>query len=220
MKRICFIFFVSFCVFYSCNKNGNWKEFKVEYEEKTETFKKDNIEGKYSLSYPYFKDYPEFNEIVEEKVKEEKEYITKAEDLLEYDLSFGEIRTSGDYIGFMFNVSTYFLGDAHPSVLVFSVNYNSKTKKQATLKDVFAPLSKDYLKVFSDFSYKELTSRVEKEELTSSKDFIKEGTTADKKNFSCFNLKGSEVIIVFNQYQVAPYSSGISEVSIPLSIFK
>ena len=219
-KRICFIFFVSFCVFYSCNKNGNWKEFKVEYEEKTETFKKDNIEGKYSLSYPYFKDYPEFNEIVEEKVKEEKEYITKAEDLLEYDLSFGEIRTSGDYIGFMFNVSTYFLGDAHPSVLVFSVNYNSKTKKQATLKDVFAPLSKDYLKVFSDFSYKELTSRVEKEELTSSKDFIKEGTTADKKNFSCFNLKGSEVIIVFNQYQVAPYSSGISEVSIPLSIFK
>lgn len=220
MKRICFIFFVSFCVFYSCSKNGNWKEFKVEYEEKTETFKKDNIEGKYSLSYPYFKDYPEFNEIVEEKVKEEKEYITKAEDLLEYDLSFGEIRTSGDYIGFMFNVSTYFLGDAHPSVLVFSVNYNSKTKKQATLKDVFAPLSKDYLKVFSDFSYKELTSRVEKEELTSSKDFIKEGTTADKKNFSCFNLKGSEVIIVFNQYQVAPYSSGISEVSIPLSIFK
>ena len=162
MKRICFIFFVSFCVFYSCSKNGNWKEFKVEYEEKTETFKKDNIEGKYSLSYPYFKDYPEFNEIVEEKVKEEKEYITKAEDLLEYDLSFGEIRTSGDYIGFMFNVSTYFLGDAHPSVLVFSVNYNSKTKKQATLKDVFAPLSKDYLKVFSDFSYKELTSRVEK----------------------------------------------------------
>ena len=220
MKRICFIFFVSFCVFYSCSKNGNWKEFKVEYEEKTETFKKDNIEGKYSLSYPYFKDYPEFNEIVEEKVKEEKEYITKAEDLLEYDLSFGEIRTSGDYIGFMFNVSTYFLGDAHPSVLVFSVNYNSKTKKQATLKDVFAPLSKDYLKVFSDFSYKELTSRVEKEELTSSKDFIKEGTTADKKNFSCFNLKGSEVIVVFNQYQVAPYSSGISEVSIPLSTFK
>ena len=220
MKKICFVFLVVFSVFYSCNKSGNWKEFKVEYEEKVEKLQKEGINGKYKLAYPFFKDYPEFNEMVNKRIEEEKTYINKAEDLLEYDLSFGEIRTSGDYIGFMFNVSTYFLGDAHPSVLVFSVNYNSKTKKQATLKDVFAPLSKDYLKVFSDFSYKELTSRVEKEELTSSKDFIKEGTTADKKNFSCFNLKGSEVIIVFNQYQVAPYSSGISEVSIPLSIFK
>ena len=74
--------------------------------------------------------------------------------------------------------------------------------------------------IFSDFTQKELNSRVEKEELISSDDFIKEGTKADEKNFACFNLKGGEVILVFNQYQVAPYSSGISEVSIPLNIFK
>ena len=232
MKKICFVFLVVFSVFYSCNKSGNWKEFKVEYEEKVENLQKEGINGKYKLAYPFFKDYPEFNEIVNRRIEEEKTYINKAEDLLEYDLSFGDIRTSGKYLGFMFNITTYFLGDAHPSVQVFAVNYDTEAKKEASLKDVFSPLSsnylnifsevtyKDYLKVFSDFSYKELTSRGEKEELTSSKDFIKEGTTADKKNFSCFNLKGSEVIVVFNQYQVAPYSSGISEVSIPLSTFK
>lgn len=220
MKKVCFVFFVSFCVFYSCSKNGNWQEFKVEYEEKVETFQKEEINSKCKMSYPCFKDYPEFNEIVEKKIEEEKEYINKAEDLLEYDLSFGEIRTSGKYIGFMFNITTYFLGDAHPSVQVYSVNYDSETKKEASLKDVFAPLSNNYLNIFSEFTSKELNSRVEREELVSSADFIKEGTTADKKNFSCFNLKGSEVIIVFNQYQVAPYSSGISEVSIPLNIFK
>ena len=220
MKKICFVFLVVFSVFYSCNKSGNWKEFKVEYEEKVENLQKEGINGKYKLAYPSFKDYPEFNEIVNKRIEEEKTYINKAEDLLEYDLSFGDIRTSGKYLGFMFNITTYFLGDAHPSVQVFAVNYDTEAKKEASLKDVFSPLSSNYLNIFSEVTYKELKSRVEREELTSSEDFIKEGTTADKKNFSCFNLKGSEVIVVFNQYQVAPYSSGISEVSIPLSTFK
>ncbi|MGP1415591.1 MAG: RsiV family protein [Treponema sp.] len=220
MKKIYLVFFVAFCVFYSCSKSGNWEEFKVEYEEKTETFQKEGVDGKYRISYPYFKDYPEFNEIVKKRIEEEKEYINDARDLLEHDVSFGEIRTSGKYIGFMFNMTSYFLGDAHPSVQVFSVNYDSEAKEEVSLNDVFSPLSKDYLKIFSDFTCKELTSRVEREELTSSDEFIKEGTMPEEKNFACFNLKGSEVILVFNQYQVAPYSSGISEVSVPLNIFK
>ena len=220
MKKICFVFLIAVCVFYSCNKASNWKEFNVEYEEKVETFQKEGVEGKYKISYPYFKDYPEFNEIVKKRVEEEKEYINKAKDLLEHEVSFGEIRTSGKYIGFMFNMTSYFLGDAHPSVQVFSVNYDSEAKKEVSLKDVFTPLSKDYLMIFSDFTQKELNSRVEKGELISSDDFIKEGTKADEKNFVCFTLNGGEVILVFNQYQVAPYSSGISEVSIPLNIFK
>lgn len=220
MKKVYFVFLIAFCVFYSCNKSANWEEFSVEYEEMGETIQKDGVEGVYEISYPYFKDYPEFNEIVAKRVEEEKEYINKAQDLLEHEVSFGEIRTSGKYIGFMFNMTSYFLGDAHPSVQVFSVNYDTEAKKEVYLKDVFAPLSEDYLKIFSDFTHKELTSRVEREELSSSDDFIKGGTTADKKNFSCFNLKGNEVILVFNQYQVAPYSSGIIEVSVPLNIFK
>ncbi|MGP1438335.1 MAG: RsiV family protein [Treponema sp.] len=220
MKKFYFVFLIVAVVFYSCDKNSNLKEFKVEYEEKTETFQKDGLDGKYKITYPYFKDYPEFNEIIKKRIEEEKQYVNDAKDLLEYDASFGEIRTSGKYIGFMFNITVYFLGDAHPSVQVYSVNYDVEAKKQAMLKDVFEPLSKDYLNIFSNFTYKELTSRVEKEELTSSDDFIKEGTTPEERNFACFNLKGSEVILVFNQYQVAPYSSGISEVSIPLNIFK
>lgn len=95
-----------------------------------------------------------------------------------------------------------------------------KKKKEVTLKDIFSSLSKDYLETFSEFTSQELTNRVEKGEFESNYDFISEGTDMKEENFSCFNLKGSEVIVVFNQYQVAPYSSGISEVSIPLSVFK
>ena len=64
MKKIYLLFFVAFCVFYSCGKNSNYKEFKVDYEEKTETFQKEGSEGKYKIAYPHFKDYPEFNEIL------------------------------------------------------------------------------------------------------------------------------------------------------------
>lgn len=220
MKKFYFVLALGLFFFYSCEKGNNWKEFNVEFESKTETLQKEGIDGKYKISYPYFKDYPEFNEIVKKRIEEERIYINKAQDLLEHDVSFGEIRTSGKYIGFMFNMTSYFVGDAHPSVQVYSVNYDSEAKKEVNLKDVFEPLSKDYLEILSKFTYNELTTRVEKEELLSSDDFIKDGTLADEKNFNCFNLKGSEVILVFGQYQVAPYSSGISEVSIPLNIFK
>lgn len=220
MKRFYFVFLIVLCVFYSCNKNSNWGEFEVEYEQRVENLEKEGSEKKFRMSYPYFKDYPEFNEIIKERIEEEKEYINEARDLLEHDVSFGEVRTSGKYLGFMFNMTSSFLGDAHPSTQVFSINYDIETKKQVTLKDVFSPLSKDYLNIFSNFTYKELTSRVEKEEFISSDDLIREGTLAKDENFACFNLKGNEVILVFNQYQVAPYSTGISEVSVPLNIFK
>ena len=212
--------FVFALLLFSCNKNGNWSEFKVEYEEKAKTVQKEGVEGKYKIAYPYFKDYQELNAIVEKRVEEEEIYINKATDLIEHDVSFGEIRTSGKYIGFMFNMTSYFKGDAHPTTQIFSLNYDSEAKKEVSLKDVLSPLSADYLNIFSKFTYKELISRVEKDELKSSEDLISEGTDIKEANFACFNLKGSEFLVVFNQYQVAPYSSGISEVSVPISIFK
>ena len=157
---------------------------------------------------------------MEKRVEEEEIYINKATDLIEHDVSFGEIRTSGKYIGFMFNMTSYFKGDAHPTTQIFSLNYDSEAKKEVGLKDVLSPLSADYLNILSKFAYKELISRVEKDELKSSEDLISEGTDIKEANFACFNLKGSEFLVVFNQYQVAPYSSGISEVSVPISVFK
>ena len=204
----------------SCNKKDMYNEFEVEYEEKVEMIEKAGSEGKYKIVYPYFKDYPELNEIVAKRVEEEKKYVNDAMGIMEHDVGFGEIKTSGKYIGFMFNMYSYFEGSAHGENHIYSLNYDTEAKKEVTLKDVFLPLSKDYLKIFSEFSYKELTSRVEKDELNSNDDFITEGTDMKEINFSCFNMKGKEVIVVFNQYQVAPYSSGISEVSIPLSAFK
>ena len=220
MKKItfCFVLISWLIIFVACNKGNSWNEFEVNYEKREENV--EQKEGKYNISYPFFKDYPELNEAIKERVEFEKKYISEAKDMLEYDVNFGDIRTSGKYIGFMFNTSSYFKGDTHPTAQIYSFNYDMEEKREVKLNDIFSPLSKDYLKIFSEFCYKELTARVERGELASSDDFITEGTDIKEANFSCFNIKGSEVIIVFNQYQVAPYSSGISEVSIPLNIFK
>ena len=225
MKKTCFCLLASFTAFVlsstiasSCSKKDIYREFEVSYEEKTDICGPSGIgNGEYNIVYPYFKDYPELNEIVAKKLKEEKEAVG---DAVDHNIGFGDIRTSGKYIGFMFNSSYYHEGAAHGQTKIFPVNYDTETKKEVSLKDVFLPLSKDYLKIFSEFSYKELTSRVERGEFESSDDFITNGTDIEESNFECFNMKGSEVIIVFNQYQVAPYASGISEVNIPLSVFK
>lgn len=222
MKKLCFFSFVisGVLLLQSCNKEDSWKEFNVEYEKKEEFVQKEGVENKFKISYPFFKDYPELNKIVIDKIENEKKYIKDADGIIEHDISFGEVRSSGRYIGFMLTVFTLFEGAAHPQTIMVCVNYDTKEKKEVTLKDVLSPLSKDYLKILSEFTYKELTGRVERDELASSDDFIAEGTDMIESNFSLFNLKGKEVIIVFAQYQVAPYSSGISEVNVPLAIFK
>ena len=209
-------------VLVSCNKRKQWEEYNVKFERKEEIITKKSDENvKFKLIYPVFKDYPELNKIIEQKILEEKKALNEGmNDLEYYDISFEEVRTSGKYIGFMFTNSLYFTGAAHGMMKISAVNYDTEEKKEVSLSDVFSPLSKNYLEIFSEFTSQELSSRVEREELISSDDFISEGTDMKAENFSCFNLKGSEVIVVFNQYQVAPYASGISEVSIPLSIFK
>lgn len=224
MKKACFCLLASFIGFSlifgitSCSKKDAYGEFEVKYEEKTDVHGPSGIgKGEYNIVYPYFKDYPELNELVSKKLKELKE---ESEGAMDHYVGFGDIRTSGKYIGFMFSSSAYFEGAAHGQTRIYPVNYDTETKNEVSLKDVFLPLSKDYLKIFSEFSYKELTSRVEKGEFESSDDFITDGTDIKEDNFHCFNMKGNEVIVLFNEYQVAPYSSGISEVSIPLSMFK
>ena len=224
MKKAYFFLFASFMVLIfgitlaSCSKKDAHAEFQVEYEEKTDTCDQSGTNGgECNIVYPYFKDYPELNELVAKYLKIAKEEVEGAKD---HSLGFGEIRTSGKYISFMFNSYAYFEGAAHGQTRIFPINYDTESKKEVSLDDVFLPLSKDYLKIFSKFTYKELTSRVEKGEFDSSDDLITNGTDIKEENFACFNMKGSEVIVVFNQYQVAPYSSGISEVSIPLSVFK
>lgn len=213
----CTIFVLGFALA-SCNKKDVHSEFDVEYEEKVDICGQSEVKtGECNIAYPYFKDYPELNELIAQKLKEEKE---ASEGAINHNVGFGDIRTSGKYISFMFNASAYFEGAAHGQTRIFPINYDIEAKKEVSLKDVFLPLSKDYLKIFSEFSYKELTSRVERGEFESSDDLITNGTDIKEDNFSCFNMKGNEVIVVFNQYQVAPYASGISEVNIPLSIFK
>ena len=47
-----------------------------------------------------------------------------------------------------------------------------------------------------------------------------QGTEPAAENFSVFKLEKDAVRIIFAQYQVAPYSSGMPEITVPRTLFK
>ena len=47
---------------------------------------------------------------------------------------------------------------------------------------------------------------------------IEEGTVSDYPNYRNFYYNDRGLVFIFEQYQVAPYSSGIIEVIVPYSI--
>ncbi len=49
-------------------------------------------------------------------------------------------------------------------------------------------------------------------------DMIEEGTVPDYQNYRNFYYNDRGLVFIFEQYQVAPYSSGIIEVIVPYSI--
>ena len=49
-------------------------------------------------------------------------------------------------------------------------------------------------------------------------DMIEEGTVSDYPNYRNFYYNDRGLVFIFEQYQVAPYSSGIIEVIVPYSI--
>ena len=67
---------------------------------------------------------------------------------------------------------------------------------------------------------KQLSAQVKKGKLTSSDDWITQGTEPTQENFDLFKLEKNSVRFVFEQYQVAPYASGMPEIVVPLTLFK
>lgn len=104
--------------------------------------------------------------------------------------------------------TTVYLGGAHPNTTIETFAY--KDGKRIEIMDV---LSKEKLLEISNYVKKELLSHK-----GSVPDIIEEGTLPDYQNYRNFYYDERGLIIIFEQYQVAPYSAGIIEVVIPYSI--
>jgi len=88
------------------------------------------------------------------------------------------------------------------------------------LEEALQPAKKDWLAALSTEARKQLNAQVQKKTFSSDEDWINRGTEPTKENFAVFKLEKNSVRIVFSQYQVGPYASGMPEIVVPRSLFK
>ena len=120
---------------------------------------------------------------------------------------------------FLLTVYEY-TGGAHGSTYLIPITYSKQTKKLLSLEEAVQPARKDWLATLSTEARKQLNAQVQKQKFSSDEDWINKGTEPTKENFAIFKLEKNSVRIVFSQYQVGPYASGMPEIVVPRSLFK
>ena len=139
--------------------------------------------------------------------------------MFELDIENSSIYEDTTHISFLLKVYQ-FTGGAHGSTTHIPVTYSKQTKKLLSLEEVLRPARKDWLAVLAEEARKQLKAQVQKQKLASTEDWIMQGTEPAAENFSVFKLEKDAVRIIFAQYQVEPYSSGMPEITVPRTLFK
>lgn len=96
-----------------------------------------------------------------------------------------------------------FTGGAHPNHSSQTINFDLKNNKPIKLGDLFKPNSK-YLQKLSQLSKEGLGDNLQ----------FEEGIAPLAKNFSDFLITKKGLLILFDEYQVAPYAAGPQQVLI------
>jgi hypothetical protein len=134
------------------------------------------------------------------------------------EISYSSTFLNAKLLSLNFIIYTYYLGAAHPNSEILTLNYDLQTGKQIFLSDIFQKNS-GYLKKISDYSISVLKKRFN---VGTDPDMamIREGASAKPENYKSFNLTGQDLVVIFQDYQVAPHVAGPQEVKIPLQSLK
>lgn len=203
------------------------KNYKDLYSMTTENDNLPHIE--YKLEYPLFKDFPVINKEINEIVKTCKNTISSSKIDWEEQkamnggyapgryssfLTTEKIFIDENYISIQFENYSY-LGGAHGNTLIQTITYNRNTRRVITLPE----LTRTSLDQTADFCYNHFLSQRNIDQITDL-DWLQTGTSPDPENYRVFFYDGKNAIVTFNHYQIAPYSSGIFDVTIPLKDVK
>ena len=120
-----------------------------------------------------------------------------------------------DYLSYVFFTSMY-TGGAHPNNTIHTVTYDKKKKQIVTISDL-VNIYPDLLNILSEESRKILKKYPSFQTPYFQEDMLIEGTEPRLENFRNFTFSKDGLIIFFEQYQVAPYSFGKFEITIPYS---
>ena len=119
-----------------------------------------------------------------------------------------------DYVSFVFYIE-YFTGGAHPNHEIVTINYDKRTNSFIKIENLLEK-NKDILDIFSKISRINLINNP-KITVTS---MMYEGTKPIKDNFKNFVFAKDGILLLFNYYQVAPYSQGEFQIIVPYSYIK
>ena len=119
--------------------------------------------------------------------------------------SYDALYMGGDAVSVRFSFSEY-TGGAHPNTAIVGVNVDPKTGREMNLEDALAMIGLTLEQVATK-SLTELNAKL------GASVIAPEGAAAKAENYSTFLVSKDKVTFVFQNYQVAPYSSGPQEVS-------
>ena len=133
---------------------------------------------------------------------------TRKESLrLEYE-SFSSPAT----LSFVFTMFADTLG-AHPNTFYRTFTFDRASGEELKISDLFVANS-GYLARLSAIAEFELAKSLGE---FSNVEYIRQGVAPEDLNFQSFALDGTNLVLVFPPYQVAPYAAGTQQVTIPLS---
>lgn len=126
------------------------------------------------------------------------------------EVSYTLVSQVYDFWSFKFDFSFYSDGAAHPGLYSITINYDLNQGKELALSDLFIPNS-NYLDLISKYCVAELSKQPFADSM-----FL-EGADPKPENYRTWIFTSKELIIYFDEYQVAPYAAGPQTVNIPLS---
>ena len=176
-----------------------------------------------SVKYPQIEGEVGFNRAVRQSATEQAETFRKQMEFFaaDKDRPSGDGYMEGSYtatvlsngiISVLFDYGENTPGAVHPWGVMESVNYDTHKQRVLALADLFRPGS-DYVAPLSKLAIASL----KKQMAYSEEEAIRSGAGPVASNFKVFTLTNTELVLHFQQYQVAPGVDPGKQVAIPLT---
>ncbi len=104
-------------------------------------------------------------------------------------------------------INVYYAGGAHPGSMSWPVNYDFATGSELSLDDLFIP-GAPYLERLAEYCLAQLNATLEF-------DVWEDGAAPLAENYTVWGIAPQGLLILFEDYQVAPYAAGPQYVLIP-----
>lgn len=174
--------------------------------------------------YPYTS-YNVLNKNIEEKINSiVKEFKKGSRNHIEnqyytLDINYDKYEYK-NYISYVFHISNY-LGGAHPDNKIWTIIYDKDNNRIIDINTLIMKNS-GILSLLSKESKKELLndSRFKNSNDKFVEDMMSDGTRPKAKSFKNFAFTDKGLLLFFEPYQVAPYSYGEFEITIPYKNLK